>query len=82
MKRLILILSLIALSLVSCNQIIDNEARIVPHVNLVTYDLIGYGPIAKCDVYYYWDNIKEEYDEYILGKYDYIYSYVFDEIGR
>ncbi len=68
--------------MVSCNQIIDNEARIVPHVNLVTYDLIGYGPIAKCDVYYYWDNIKEEYDEYILGKYDYIYSYVFDEIGR
>lgn len=80
-KRLLFFLSSVLL-LVSCNQAIDNNPRIVPDNNLVTYDIVGYGPIAKCDVYYYWDNIEEEYDEYILGKYDYIYSYVFDETGR
>ena len=57
MKKLLLIFLSGALLLVSCNQAIDNNPRIVPDNNLVTYDIVGYGPIAKCDVYYYWDNI-------------------------
>ena len=82
MKKLYFFFLALGLSLFGCNRVVDNNPRFVPDGNLITYDIIGYGPISRCDEYYYYDNIGEEYGNYIFGKCDFVYSFLFDEDGR
>ena len=83
MKRTLLILfSLIVVS--SCrNNDVDTRIHYIPNFNnFAMREVIGYGPIKKCTEYFYFDNVKEEYGQIVLGRFDYTYTYVFDTNGR
>lgn len=82
MKNLIICLFTLTI-FVSCSDNIDVDARYIPNFNnFAMREVIGYGPIKKCTEYFYFDNVKEEYGQIVLGRFDYTYTYVFDTNGR
>lgn len=74
---------IVASSCYNDNDVVDNEARYIPNFgNPEMKEIIGYGPIKKCTEYFYFDNVKEEYGQVVLGLFDFTYEYIFNAEGK